>query len=117
MTPENIMKLLQTRVQQRSVKTTYQVLDDDRSGMVDVDEVVEGLSRLQIHVTPEEAQDLMENINAKIQPDNPSREEVGYAAFAAAFNQDDDSDLQAEVFHEANAKHEATVRAPDVPTA
>ncbi|KAL1525636.1 hypothetical protein AB1Y20_020489 [Prymnesium parvum] len=88
MAPEEIMRLFQTRVSQRSMKSVYQLLDEDRSGSVETNEIVESLQRLRIHVTEEEARDLMESINKKLEPNNASRDKVAYSSFAAALQLD-----------------------------
>ena len=112
-TPEEILGTIQSKVQQLNAKTVFNTLDDNRSGRVNVRELVGALGevcarnthppthhhnspsptspthslplplQMEIHITDQKAKEIMKEINARVGDDNDTH--LTYRSFANTF--------------------------------
>lgn len=82
-TQDEILELVQAKVDNFGGKPIFNSLDDNRSGRVNVREFVDALQAMEVHITDHQAEDLFGNLNGKV--GDEKREHLGFRAFANAF--------------------------------
>ena len=81
---DQIIDLIQQKVDNHTVKQVFNSLDDNRSGRVASRELVDALREMDIHVSDTDAQVVCAKINEKV--GDTRRTHIGFSAFTAMFN-------------------------------
>ena len=86
-TQDEIMEVVQQKVEQFSAKAIFNSLDDNRSGRVNVREFVGAMREMDIMISDEKCEQLFKDLNERVgETDRTSH--ISYLAFANAFHED-----------------------------
>lgn len=84
-TQDEIMEVVQQKVEQFSAKAIFNSLDDNRSGRVNVREFVGAMREMDIMISDEKCEQLFKDLNERVgETDRTSH--ISYRAFANAFH-------------------------------
>jgi len=83
-TTDEIMGVVQEKVDQFSAKTVFNSLDDNRSGRVNVRELVDAMREMEIRIPDAKCEEIFRTINAKVGDSNTTH--LTYRSFTNAFD-------------------------------
>ena len=86
MSTQEILEVVQGKVNQYNTKTVFNSLDDNRTGRISVRELVTALREMEILIPDAKAEEIVKELNARVGDD--SRTHISYRAFAGAFHKD-----------------------------